>query len=272
LAADWPAPAPVLAEDFLTRDDALAEILARVALQGLAFLHGAAAAPRAVEAIVARFGFVRETNYGRLFDVRVEPRAGNLAYSAQALDLHADNPYRDPVPTLQLLHAIEVGAGGGATVFVDGFAQAAVFAEASPRHFERLCGTPVDFVHTAANGQRLQARAPVVERDLDGRTRAIRLNHRSLATATLPARDIAPWYEAYAAFHAQVHAPERRITHAWRPGDVVIFDNRRILHGRSAFAEEGGRWLQGCYADMDGLLARLAGLRRAGEIAGEHRH
>ena len=47
-----------------------------------------------------------------------------LCDNAQALDLHTDNPYRDPVPTLQLLHAITADAGGGETLFVDGFAHA----------------------------------------------------------------------------------------------------------------------------------------------------
>jgi alpha-ketoglutarate-dependent taurine dioxygenase len=42
-----------------------------------------------------------------------------------------------------------------------------------------------------------------------------------------------------------------------------VFDNRRIVHGREAYdgRASAGRWLQGCYADIDGLLATLARLR-----------
>ncbi len=42
------------------------------------------------------------------------------------------------------------------------------------------------------------------------------------------------------------------------PGDCLIFDNTRILHGRTAFTGAGQRLLQGCYADLDGLASSLA--------------
>lgn len=48
------------------------------------------------------------------------------------------------------------------------------------------------------------------------------------------------------------------------PGDVAVFDNLRVLHARTAFAGEGVRRLQGCYADRDALFSRLGVLARAG--------
>ncbi|HTX48496.1 MAG TPA: TauD/TfdA family dioxygenase [Caulobacteraceae bacterium] len=47
------------------------------------------------------------------------------------------------------------------------------------------------------------------------------------------------------------------------PGDVVIFDNRRLLHGRRGLASDSPRWLRGCYADADGLAATLERLDAA---------
>jgi gamma-butyrobetaine dioxygenase len=90
--------------------------------------------------VAASFGYVRETNYGRLFDVRVEPEPGNLAFTSREIRPHTDNPYRDPVPTVQLLHCLRAavkGDGaddGGDTGLVDGFAAAAAFepSTASP--------------------------------------------------------------------------------------------------------------------------------------------
>jgi gamma-butyrobetaine dioxygenase len=49
------------------------------------------------------------------------------------------------------------------------------------------------------------------------------------------------------------------------PGDCLVIDNTRILHARTAFTAApggGGRHLQGCYADLDGLASTLAVLRR----------
>jgi len=40
-------------------------------------------------------------------------------------------------------------------------------------------------------------------------------------------------------------------------GDCVIFNNRRVLHGRREFdAKEGERWLKGTYVDTDVFMSR----------------
>ena len=95
-----------------------ARVLRAVHDLGFAVLHGTPTAEDTVLAIAATFGYPRETNYGRLFDVRVEPDPTNLAFTGRAIAPHTDNPYRDPVPTLQLLHCLDqrlrgrrVGAG-----------------------------------------------------------------------------------------------------------------------------------------------------------------
>jgi gamma-butyrobetaine dioxygenase len=79
----------------------------------------------AVLAVAASLGYVRETNYGRLFDVRVESSPSNLAFTSLPIPPHTDNPYRDPVPTVQLLHCLHNAADGGDSGFVDGFHAAA---------------------------------------------------------------------------------------------------------------------------------------------------
>jgi gamma-butyrobetaine dioxygenase len=262
------ASPPIRFEAYLSDDAALARTLRRVARGGIALLTGAGDAPQAVEQAVARFGFVRETNYGRLFDVRVEAEAGNLAYTERALDLHTDNPYRAPVPSLQLLHALKAdGDGGGHTHFVDGFAHAGALRRDAPEAFDILAREPVRFAFADASGARWSAQAPVLRLDALGALEAIHLNHRSLDIA--PGTDVSgdaerleAWYDAYLMFYRRLHAPEAAYARRLEPGEIVIFDNRRILHGRSAFARRGARWLRGAYADVDGLyatLARLAG-------------
>ena len=42
------------------------------------------------------------------------------------------------------------------------------------------------------------------------------------------------------------------------PGDLLTFDNWRVLHGRQAYQPSTGmRHLQGCYVDRDEVLSRL---------------
>jgi len=264
----WPTPEPIAAappvpfKDYLSDDGARREALSRVRRWGLALLDGAGAEPGAVERAVEAFGFVRETNYGRLFDVRIEPRPGNLAYTDRPLDLHTDNPYRDPIPTVQLLHAIVADASGGETVFVDGFAHAEALRREAPDAFELLARTPVRFTFADETGARWSHQGPVLGVTGAGEVEVVRLNHRSLDLAPGEPSEVEAWYDAYLAYYRRLHDPAAAFGRRLAPGEMVIFDNRRIVHGRRALASDSPRWLQGCYADMDGLAATLARLDR----------
>ena len=264
----WPTPEsiesrePIPFEAYLEDDEVLGEALARVAGFGLVLLDGASSLPGTVERAVQRFGFIQETNYGRIFDVRIEAFPNNLAFSDRGLELHTDNPYRDPPPTLQLLHALVTDPSGGETLFVDGFAQAERFRSAAPEAFALLTRTPVRFRFADATGACWTAEAPIIALGASGEIETIRLNHRAL-DAPAHLQPMADWYDAYLAFYRIVHAPEAAWERTLRPGEMVIFDNRRILHGRRTLTGGSPRWLQGCYAHRDGLLATLSRLRSA---------
>ena len=105
-------------------------------------MTGAPCRPGTVTDVVSLFGFVRETNYGRLFDVRSEADPINLAYTGLGLQVHTDNPYRDPVPGLQLLHCLANAAEGGDSVVVDGFKAALTLHAEQPQAFELLTRHP----------------------------------------------------------------------------------------------------------------------------------
>jgi gamma-butyrobetaine dioxygenase len=67
-----------------------------------------------------------------------------------------------------------------------------------------------------------------------------------------------PFYEAYRLFGKLANDPKFQIRFRMQPGDLNMVNNERILHGRTAFENsQGSRWLQGAYADMDGLLSTL---------------
>jgi gamma-butyrobetaine dioxygenase len=268
----WASPggladsSPIEFDAYLADDSVLARALEQVVRLGFVFLSGTGVQPLAVERAVARFGYVRETNYGRVFDVREEASPSHLAYTAASLELHTDNPYRDPEPTLQLLHVIEAADVGGESQFVDGFAQAEALRREVPGRFQVLTATPVEFAFAGPGGERYAACAPVIETTADGRLRALRVNHRALRPPPLASGVVEVWYEAYFDLYQRLHAPAARLQRKLAPGEMVMFDNRRVLHGRSAFGVASGRrWLQGCYAERDGLHATLSRLRGGGE-------
>ena len=243
--------------------------LSAVLTHGVVVLHEVPCEPGAVLAVARSLGYVRETNYGRLFDVRAEPAAANLAFTRLPIAPHTDNPYRDPVPTVQLLHCLHAAAdGGGDSTFTDGFRAAAVLRRQDPAAFTCLTVTPVTFAYADAAAV-LRATGPMIGLDPRGRIRQIRLNGRSLAPVRLPTAQARAFYAAYRAFAGLAAGPDAMVTARLAPGDCVIFDNTRILHGRTAFADgrgggasTGRRHLQGCYADLDGLASAVAVLAR----------
>jgi len=171
---------------------------------------------------------------------------------------------------IQLLHGLHAAAeGGGDSTFTDGFRAAAGLRRRHPEAFTCLTTTPVTFAYADATAV-LRATGPMIGLDPRGRIRQIRFNGRSLAPVRLPAAQAREFYAAYRAFAEVVTGPDAMATARLAPGDCVIFDNTRILHGRTAFADGGGsggrgnarRHLQGCYADLDGLASTVAVLAR----------
>lgn len=228
---------------------------------GYARLHDCPRESGEVNRIAERFGYVRETNYGRYFDVKSVADPINLAYTASALEVHTDNPYRDPVPGLQFLLALENGNDGGESVIVDGFAAAARLRDNEPDAFALLCEHPVQF-RFHGQGIDLSATAPIITLSSAGEITQVRHNNRAVCPSRLPF-DITPrWYDACAAFAKCLNDPDAQARFSLKPGDLFVVDNHRVLHGRTAFdPNQGDRHLQGCYSEKDTLRSRLA-LRR----------
>jgi gamma-butyrobetaine dioxygenase len=100
-----------------------------------------------------------------------------------------------------------------------------------------------------------------VELGPDGELLAVRFNNRSLAPVTDGAyEDMADFYSAYRRFAELIEDATMAVTFKLAPGELFIVDNTRVLHARRAFSGAGSRWLQGCYADRDGLLSTLAAI------------
>ena len=212
----------------------------------------------AVIQIANLIGYIRETNYGKFFEVRSEINAVNLAYTNLGLQAHTDNPYRDPAPTIQILYCIENSASGGDSKVVDGFKSAILLKEENPEYFNLLTKYCARFEYNEDGKTHLQSRRPMIELSPDGEIIAIRFNNRSAAPITdVPYNDMENYYKAYRKFSKIINNPLMAINFKLKPGEGFVVDNTRVLHSRTAYSGSGNRWLQGCYVDKDELLSKI---------------
>ena len=254
--ADW--------NDILGSPAGEREALIRFRDYGFVIIGAVPTSPGMVAEVGSRFGHVRVTNYGRIFDVVSKPSANNLAYTDRALTVHTDNPYRDPAPGVQLLHCLVADAPGGENILVDGFRAAEELRRRDAAGFDLLTRLYVPF-RFADREADLRAHAPIITTDREGRVTEIHFNNRSIDALDLPIEAVESWYTAYRNFAAILHEAGGEVRVRLDPGELLMMANNRVLHGRTGFdASVGRRHLQGCYVDRDGVDSRLRVLGRRG--------
>lgn len=221
---------------------------------GLCVVRGVPMRSGSVVAVAERVGPLMHTFYGAHWDVRAVADAQNVAYSNLVLDWHQDLLYFESPPGLQLLHCLSQADRGGATLFLDGVAAAESFQAAAPAHYAQLSRTKLPYHYTAMGVALSQLRPVFAPSSSVDSHRAVWWSPAWQAPTAQTSHDDAI-YAALHAFHAHLsEQPALRLR--LEPGDVVVFDNRRMLHAREAF-EGGQRHLQGCYVAVDTFRAAL---------------
>jgi gamma-butyrobetaine dioxygenase len=243
-------------------DDALFAALHDFLRLGTVVIHDSPTEPGTVLEIASRFGFVRETNFGRLFDVRSVPDSNDLAYRTVALGPHTDNPYREPVPGIQLLHCLVNETTGGLSTLVDAVAVTERLRQEDPAGFELLATTAVRF-RFRDDDTDLVASRPIVDLDHRGRVHGLQYSPRMDQVPLMSPADTRAYQRARLRLAHLVNDPSHQICFRLDPGEAMVFSNERVLHGRTEFdLNEGHRHLQGCYIDHDGPASRYRVLAR----------
>lgn len=219
---------------------------------GFVVFTGTPTTPGDLTALAGRFGTVRPTNFGTLFDVYAKPNPVDLAYTPRELTPHTDNPYRRPVPSIQFLHCLENNATGGESTLVDGLAAFEDFARRNPEAHEVLCSVPVSFRYHFGD-ETLMDRSTILERGTDGTFVGIRNSDRLDFVDAVDVDTLDRFYRGRTALRSLLGDESRRALFLLGKGDLLMMDNRRLLHGRLSYQLESGlRHLQGCYIEHDG--------------------
>jgi alpha-ketoglutarate-dependent taurine dioxygenase len=227
---------------------------------GVVFLKNVPCEEDSIVKIATRIANIRETFYGRTFDVKAKPRAENVAYTSGYLGLHQDLLYLEPPPHIQVLHCMENSCQGGESLFSDGDRIARMLWQLRDQHPVRsLVDVPVPYAYDR-NGYRYRQERPMLvgETGLDGIQvfRNFFWSPPFQGVFDKPV-DMTSWIEAAKIFESLVNAEDAVYKTKMEPGDAVFFDNLRVLHGRTAFDAEGGgsRWLRGTYIDAQDFFS-----------------
>tara|TARA_B100001093_G_scaffold507776_1_gene568848 strand:+ start:6001 stop:7101 length:1101 start_codon:yes stop_codon:yes gene_type:complete len=207
-------------------------------------------------------GSIRPTNFGEYFNVKSIPNPNDLAYTSLHLSPHTDNPYRKPVPCIQLLHCIENEVNGGFSTLVDGFNVAKELCKTNPEYFKILSQVKVKFKFVDDNVV-LENYGKLIELDENNKIKQVRFSTRLDFVPILEKTELDLYYKARKTISDFYNSEKFRIEFKLMPGDLIMMDNHRLLHGRTAFdANEGKRFLQGCYIDYDSSEGKLRHLKR----------
>ena len=133
---------------------------------------------------------------------------------------------------------------------------AGILRQENPAHFELLSRNWINF-RFRDGASDLQARVPFIEVNDHQQVIKVRFNNRSIDTLKLPPAIMREFYPAYRHYAEILEREELQVVFKLQPGELMLFDNTRILHARKAYSATGTRHLQGAYSDLDGLYSSL---------------
>ena len=207
-------------------------------------------------------GSIRRTNFGEYFNVESKPNPNDLAYTSLPLAPHTDNPYRNPVPCIQILHCIENGVSGGYSTLVDGYTVTENLKKNYPDYYKILTEIKVRYQFIDQDVF-LEDWAEMIQLDENKNFKQVRFSPRLDFVPLLDKEKLDLYYSARNKISELYNSDKYRLEFKLSPGDLLMMDNHRLLHGRTSYdANEGNRFLQGCYIDYDSTEGKIKHLKR----------
>ncbi len=246
-------------DEIMSSDEGLIKWLEILHYKGIAIVKNTPIEKESAFPVLNRISHTRETFFKTPFEVINIPKPNNSAYSAHALRNHMDLPWFETPPGYQFLHCLINSAEGGDSSAVDGFAVADYLRKSEKEVFDTLVNVPFKFKDKDYTQESIRGyHAPAISLTKDNDYNDIRFS-----VATMDVLDCNPdlmekVYKAHHRFGNLLHDDKFQIKFRLKPGDIFSFNNRRVLHGRTAFNPNSGhRHLQGYYIDRDEIIGRL---------------
>ena len=201
-----------------------------------------------VENIVNKIGYVRNSIFGGLWSFESNEDKADSAYTQEELRPHTDATYSNDAPGLQLLLCCDYKAKGGDSIMVDGFKIAEIIKKDNKELFEILSTINVKGSYIG-DGVFLEAERPIFNLNSKKELFQVSFNNYDRAPFRFEKDLTIKFYEAIRTFDLMANSKEYQWRHILKPGELLIFNNWRVLHGRGSF--DGTRKISGCYINKE---------------------
>ncbi|KAH0284999.1 Trimethyllysine dioxygenase [Aureobasidium namibiae CBS 147.97] len=253
------AKPPTVDYKSIVEADGIAEWTRQINVHGLSFVKDCPIDPEATKRLLEKIGPIRETHYGGFYDFTSNMASKDTAYTSLALEAHTDTTYFSEPAGLQMFHMLShTGGSGGESLLVDGFAAARQLYGEDQEAYKVLSTVGI-WAHASGNEDvSIQPYVcfPVLSHDpVLGHLVQVRWNNADRAAIEAPSDMIDKWYEAARKFNRILNDPQNQYWTQLEPGMPLIFDNWRVLHGRSVFT--GKRRMAGGYINRDDFISRF---------------
>lgn len=249
----------------LTNPEESAAWIRSIYTTGLGLLRNLPPEQQSSADVAALIGSLRNSSFGLFFHVRADlnrPVADSVAYTNLALPLHTDLATRELQPGVQMLFCLTNDAEGGENIFVDAFRVAEDLRQSEPQIFRNLCETIWEWKYST-NEEDYRVQGPIIVLDRYNQIREVRSITYQRGTLQVPYNQVDACYNALLTWYRRVKESRYQVRFKLQPGDLIAFDNRRILHSRTQFnLNSGSRYLIGCYVDTDDLMSKMRVLSR----------
>lgn len=241
-------------ERFLKDDAVLAEALDNIRRYGLVSLRNVPTTVAASREVMERISYIRSSIFGEMWELKSDGKIADTGSTPLEITPHNDGTYNHDAPGLMSLHCLEYNATGGDNVLVDGFRIAEIIRRDHPKAYEVLSRVEIPGQYIG-DGAYLVARRPVLRHDEAGHLVQVSFNNHDRAPFALPEPEMSELYEALGVFAGLIQDRANQYAFGQREGDMVIFDNWRLMHGRLAF--EGQRHMVGAYLNREDFESRM---------------
>ena len=201
-----------------------------------------------VEKIAKKIGYVRESIFGGLWSFESNNDMADSAYTQDELRPHTDSTYSNDAPGLQLLLCCHYEATGGESIMVDGFKIAEKIYKENRDLYTLLSEIEVTGQYIG-DGVFLEAKRPIFKLNSNKELIQVSFNNYDRAAFRMDDEKTLKFYDAIREFDLIANNREYQWRHILKQGELLIFNNWRILHGRGSF--KGDRKMSGCYINKE---------------------